>query len=267
MRAVTRLIEIMKRLRDPETGCPWDREQTLLSILPFTLEEAYELADAVERSDLEGVREELGDLLFHIAFYARIAEESGGFGFRDVAESINRKLESRHPHVFAQGKRIGSAAEQALEWERHKAGERRRARNGEGRFLDGIPASLPALVRAFKLQKRAATVGFDWGESGAVLDKLDEELGELRDAVRSGAPEAELAEELGDILFAGINCARHLGVDPELALRAANRKFEERFGYLENALKAKGRTLDEASLEEMEAGWQEAKSALPRRDR
>lgn len=266
MQAVTRLIEIMKRLRDPESGCPWDREQTLLSIVPFTLEEAHELADAIERGDTAGVREELGDLLFHIVFYARIAEESGAFSFGDIAAAAAAKLEARHPHVFGRAAPISSAAEQAAAWERHKAGERSGLRSGDkGRYLDGIPRRVPALTRAFKLQKRAAAVGFDWDRVDGVLDKLAEELDELREALGRGAPAGQLAAELGDILFAGINCARHIGVDPELALRSTNRKFEERFAYMEDELAARGRSLGEASLDEMEAIWQAAKSAM--RDR
>lgn len=254
---VARLVEVMKRLRDPESGCPWDREQDIASILPYTLEEVYELADAIERNDLPGIRAELGDLLFHIVFYARIAEEEGKFDLETVAAGIVAKLERRHPHVFG-AEKVADAATQAASWERLKAEERRAAGAG-GRFLDGISAAMPAVIRAHKLQKRAATVGFDWSAPEPVLAKVEEEVAEIRAALAAGANREELAGEVGDLLFAVINCARHLGLDPELALRATNRKFEQRFGAIEAALKARGRTLGEATLEEMEELWQAAK--------
>ena len=259
MHALSRLIEIMKQLRDPGTGCPWDREQTLPSILPYTLEEVYELADAIERDDFPAIRDELGDLLFHLVFYACMAEESGRFDFDAVAESIVAKLERRHPHVFGD-ERVESAAAQSVAWERLKAQERRTA-GTESRLLEGIGTAMPAMLRAFKLQKRAATVGFDWAEPGPVLAKVEEELAEIRSAMVAGAPEQVIAGEVGDLLFAVINCARHLGVDPELALRATNTKFEQRFDAIEVALKARGQTLDQATLAEMEALWQAAKQS------
>ncbi len=257
MRAFSRLIEIMKQLRDPEAGCPWDREQTIPSILPYTLEEVYELADAIERNDMPGVRDELGDLLFHLVFYARLAEESGQFDFEQVAAGIVAKLERRHPHVFG-GARVDSAADQSVAWEILKTEERRSA-GVEQRFLDGISAAMPAMLRAHKLQKRAATVGFDWTEPGPVLAKVEEELQEIRAALDADKPRDIIAGEVGDLLFAVINCARHLGVDPELALRTTNAKFEQRFGAIEAELKARGQSLEQATLDEMEVLWQAAK--------
>lgn len=259
MHSVIRLVEIMKQLRDPASGCPWDREQSLPTILPYTLEEVYELADAIERNDLPGIRGELGDLLFHLVFYARIAEEAGHFDLEAVAGEIVAKLERRHPHVFGDAE-VADAAAQSVAWERLKA-EERRAAGGAERFLDGISTAMPALIRAHKLQKRAATVGFDWNAPEPVLAKVEEEVAEIRAALAAGAPREELAGEVGDLLFAVINCARHLGVDPELALRGTNRKFEARFGAIEAGLKARGRSLGEATLEEMEALWQAAKTA------
>ncbi|OGT81737.1 MAG: nucleoside triphosphate pyrophosphohydrolase [Gammaproteobacteria bacterium RIFCSPLOWO2_02_FULL_61_13] len=257
MRALTRLIEIMKQLRDPEAGCPWDREQTIPSILPFTLEEVYELADAIERDDSVAICDELGDLLFHLVFYARMAEESGRFNFEAVAEGVVAKLERRHPHVFGDA-RVDSAAAQSVAWEKLKA-EERRAAGAETRFLQGIGTAMPAMLRAHKLQKRAATVGFDWTEPGPVLAKVEEELGEIKAAMAAGAPAQTIAGEVGDLLFAVINCARHLGVDPELALRSTNSKFEQRFDAIEAQLKARGQSLEQATLKEMEALWQAAK--------
>jgi len=259
MRTLSRLIEIMKQLRDPEAGCPWDREQTIPSILPYTLEEVYELADAIERNDYPAIRDELGDLLFHLVIYARMAEEAGRFDFDAVAGGIVAKLERRHPHVFADA-HVDSAAAQSVAWEKLKAEERRAGGTG-ARFLDGISAAMPAMLRALKLQKRAATVGFDWTEPGPVLDKVGEELEEIRSAMVAGAPAPVIAGEVGDLLFAVINCARHLGVDPELALRSTNTKFERRFDAIEAELKARGRSLEQASLEEMEVLWQAAKNS------
>jgi MazG family protein len=257
MHSVIRLVEIMKRLRDPDRGCPWDREQSIATILPYTLEEVYELADAIERGDMAGIRGELGDLLFHLVFYARMAEEAGQFDLEAVAAEIAAKLERRHPHVFGAAQ-VADAAAQSVAWERLKSEERRAA--GGGRFLDGISSAMPALIRAHKLQKRAAAVGFDWNAPEPVLAKLEEEIAEIRAALAERAPRDVLAGEVGDLLFAAVNCARHLGVDPELALRATNRKFEDRFGAVEAALAARGRTLADATLEEMEALWQAAKS-------
>ena len=255
MQAIARLIEIMKALRDRDSGCPWDREQTAGSILPFTLEEAYELADAIERGDADNQREELGDLLFHIVFYCQIAAEARAFEFADVVNGLVAKLERRHPHVFG-GAKIDSAAAHSQVWERAKADERRS--EGKG-LLHDLPRSLPAMRRALNLQKRAASVGFDWPSPEPVLEKLDEEIRELRDAQRTGAGRALIEEEIGDILFAAINCARHLGVDPESALRRCNGKFVRRFAFIERELAVRGKILEQATLEEMEEIWQTAK--------
>lgn len=257
MQAVTRLIQIMKALRDPDQGCPWDREQTIASILPYTLEEVYELADAIDRNDVRGQCEELGDLLFHIVFYSQLAAEAGAYGFTDVVDRVVEKLERRHPHVFGTAT-IDSAAQQCLAWERLKAAERCESGAVKG-LLEDIPRQLPALFRALKLQKRAASVGFDWPEAEPVLGKLEEEIKELREALRLGTGTDALADEIGDILFSAVNCARHAGVDPENALRRSNRKFERRFARIEKELAARGKTLDQATLEEMERIWQAAK--------
>jgi MazG family protein len=258
MKTVTRLIEIMNRLRDPERGCPWDREQDFSSILVFTLEEVYELAEAVDRGDLAALRDELGDLLFHVVFYARMAEEQGQFDFADVVAGIVEKLERRHPHVFGDEPSL-PAPDQNRSWERRKVEERRRAGAAESGFLAGIPEALPALARALKLQKRAAAVGFDWRALPPVLAKLDEEIAEFRQVLAEGADAARLEEELGDLLFSTVNLARHAGVDPETALRRANRKFTARFGMVEAELAARGKLPEQATLEEMDAIWQSLK--------
>jgi ATP diphosphatase len=242
---VTRLIEIMARLRDPETGCPWDREQTFRTIAPYTIEEAYEVADAIERGDMAALKEELGDLLFQVVFYAQI-------DFHAIATEIADKMVRRHPHVFGEA-RIETAEAQTLAWEEHKAAERKRRAAAEKRRpspLDGIPTALPALTRAEKLQKRAARVGFDWPEAAQVLDKIEADV----------AHRARLEDEIGDLFFALVNLARHLGVDPEQALRGTSLKFERRFRRIDELLEAQGRTLSEASLDEMEALWQQAKA-------
>ena len=220
------LIGVMARLRDPERGCPWDRVQTFGTIAPYTIEEAYEVADAIERGDLSDLADELGDLLFQVVFHAQLARESGAFGFDEVVGAITRKMIRRHPHVFA-GAEESSPAEQSARWEERKAVER--SRDGGESLLDDIPVALPALTRAVKLQRRAARCGFDWPSPDEVLDKVSEELGELREAVRTG-DRAEIDCELGDLLFTIANLARHLGTDPESSARAANRKFECRFG-------------------------------------
>jgi MazG family protein len=259
MESLTRLIEMMKLLRDPERGCPWDREQTLSSILPYTQEEVHELVDAVERADAGAIRSELGDLLFHIVFYARMAEEQGMFSLAEVAAAICDKLEQRHPHVFGGAAQPVSSAEQSRNWEVLKSRERAASVTGTGAgFLADIPATLPALLRATKLQKRAAGAGFDWPDLRPVLDKIAEELEELRAVVGRGGV-ARVQDEIGDLLFAVVNCARHAGVDPEAALRGANRKFERRFAQIERELARRGRALTDASLDEMEEIWQQAK--------
>jgi MazG family protein len=254
--AIDRLLEIMARLRDPERGCPWDREQTWGSISPHTIEEAYELADAIERGDTAHVRDELGDLLFQVVFQSRIAEEQALFGFGDVVDAISDKLERRHPHVFGDAT-IADAAEQTAAWERHKADERK-ATTGQQGVLDGVALGLPALTRAAKLGTRAARVGFDWPDASGVLDKVREELDELQRAAASGQS-AHMREELGDLLFSVAQLARHLQVDPEGALRDAGGKFERRFRRIEALLAEQGRVPAGATADELEALWAQAK--------
>ena len=257
---LARLLDIMARLRDPATGCPWDVKQTFASIAPYTIEEAYEVADAIDEGDMEALKDELGDLLLQVVFHARMAEEAGDFAFGDVAHAIADKLVRRHPHVF--GDLVTDEAGLRANWEAHKAEERaaRAAKRGhETGTLDGVPASLPALMAAEKLQKRAARVGFDWPQAAQVLDKIEEEIAELRAEIGGGGAPERLADETGDLLFAVVNLARHLKIDPETALRHANSKFARRFGAIESALAAQGRTPGQASLEEMEALWQQAK--------
>jgi ATP diphosphatase len=256
MNQTRRLLEIMAELRDPERGCPWDKQQTFRSIAPYTVEEAYEVADAIEREDAGALREELGDLLLQVVYHARMAEEAGLFGFEDVAAGISDKLTERHPHVFGAAA-MKDPAQQTQDWEARKAGERS-AKDLDG-VLDGIPLGLPALTRAEKLQKRAARVGFDWAELAPVFAKVREELAELEQEVAGSAPKARLEDELGDLLFAVTNTARKLGVDPEQALRGTNRKFERRFRHLEMRLTEQGRRPEQASLEEMDRYWDEAK--------
>ncbi|CAN5305047.1 nucleoside triphosphate pyrophosphohydrolase [soil metagenome] len=249
-----KLHEIMGRLRDPQRGCPWDLEQDFRSIAPYTIEEAFEVADAIARNDLEALRDELGDLLFQVVFHSRIAAERGAFAFSDVVDAICAKMVRRHPHVF-EGESIGSAAEQSEAWERHKVSERE---PGAG-VLDDVPVGLPALIRAMKLGGRAARVGFDWPDSAGVRRKLTEELNELDAAVESGGSEA-IEAEVGDLLFAAVNFSRHLGVDPESALRQSNMRFERRFSYIEQQLSLGGRDIRQVSLDELEALWNEAKA-------
>ncbi len=261
---IARLLEVMAALRDPERGCPWDRAQTFETVAPYTLEEAYEVVDAIERGDLdEGLREELGDLLFQVAFHARMAEEQGRFAFGDVVAAIVDKLVRRHPHVFG-GAEVRDAEAQSLAWEAHKAAEREARARAEGRapsVLDGVSPALPALTRAVKLQRRAARVGFDWASPEPVLAKVKEEVAELEHEMRSGAARERLEHEIGDLIMACANLARHLGVDPETAVRKANARFERRFRAVEAALAARGRRPEEATLEEMDALWNEAKAA------
>ncbi len=256
--SIDRLRAIMAALRDPERGCPWDREQTWATIAPHTLEEAYELADAIERGDASHVRDELGDLLFQVVFQARIAEERGLFDLDSVAAAISDKLERRHPHVFGSAT-VRSTAEQARAWEEHKAAERRAAGIAVG-TLDGVALGLPALTRAAKLGRRAAGVGFDWSRAADVLAKIDEERRELERAL-DGGEAAAVEEELGDLLFSIAQFARHAGVDPEAALRSANAKFERRFRHMESSLAEQGRTPAGASADELETLWAKAKQA------
>ena len=261
-----RLLAVMAWLRNREHGCPWDIEQTFQTIVPYTIEEAYEVADAIERDDMAALKEELGDLLLQVVYHAQMASEAKAFGFDDVAAAIADKMVDRHPHVFGDLD-IKTADAQTISWEARKAAERAARQQGVQNggqpvgALDGIARALPALMRAEKIQKRAARVGFDWASTGPVIDKIEEELGELRTEIEAGTVDrARLTDELGDVLFAVANLARHCKVDPEVALRATNDKFEKRFRYIEKRLAEQGRKPADASLEEMEAFWQEAKT-------
>jgi len=252
-----RLLAIMARLRDPERGCPWDIEQDFDSIAPYTIEEAYEVADAIARRDHDGLCDELGDLLFQVVYHAAMAEEAGRFGFDEVVRGISDKMLRRHPHVFGDESRDKSAEQQTRDWERIKAAERA-GRTAAASALDGVTAGLPALTRAVKLQNRAARVGFDWPDAGAVLDKIAEETRELVEA-RDAGDAGRLAEEYGDLMFVMANLARHLGIDPEGALRQANAKFTRRFRGIEAALAERGARPEQSSLAEMDALWDEMK--------
>ncbi|KPP85681.1 MAG: ATP diphosphatase [Rhodobacteraceae bacterium HLUCCO07] len=251
-----RLLEIMRRLRDPETGCPWDIEQSFASIAPYTIEEAYEVADAIEREAWDELKGELGDLLFQSVFHAQMAEEAGLFTFDEVADTMSDKMVARHPHVFGDESRDKSADQQTRDWESIKAAER--AAKAQSGVLDGVATGLPALLRAIKLQKRAARVGFDWPETDNVIDKIVEEASELNEA-RDSLGQAEIEEEFGDLLFVMANLARHLGIDPESALRKANAKFTRRFRRIEDRLADSGRTPSDSDLAEMDALWNAAK--------
>ncbi|NNN23670.1 MULTISPECIES: nucleoside triphosphate pyrophosphohydrolase [Pseudomonas] len=261
------LLYLMARLRDPQNGCPWDLKQSYATIVPYTLEEAYEVADAIERGDFDHLREELGDLLFQVVYYAQLAREEGRFEFDAVVDGITNKLIRRHPHVFPDGDLYGEPDPAKLEeaavkqrWEELKAEERaaKAAEPVQLSLLDDVPNALPALSRAAKLQKRASQVGFDWADALPVVDKVREELDEVLEAMAGGDTEAQ-AEEVGDLLFVVVNLARKLKVDPETALRAANAKFERRFRYIETALRDQGRTLEDSNLEEMDELWGAAK--------
>lgn len=260
---ISRLLEIMAALRNKETGCPWDVEQNFTTIAPYTIEEAYEVRDAIERNDVHDLRDELGDLLLQVVFHARIAEEAGHFRFDDVVEAITTKMIRRHPHVFGDDDARSAGMAKDM-WERIKAEEKTERRIARGMdddpkgYLDDIAIALPALTRALKLQKKAARVGFDWGEPIPILDKIEEEIGELRVEIANGGADT-ITGEFGDLLFAVVNLGRHLGVDPEEALNRTNRKFTNRFHAIEQSLDKTGRTLEAASLEEMEALWQKAK--------
>ena len=261
------LLHLMARLRDPQHGCPWDLKQSYASIVPYTLEEAYEVADAIERGDFDHLPGELGDLLFQVVYYSQLAREEGRFVFAKVVDGITAKLIRRHPHVFPDGDLYGAPDAAKLEeaavkqrWEELKAQERadKAAVPEQLSLLDDVPSALPALSRAAKLQKRAAQVGFDWPEALPVVDKVREELDEVLEAMSENDAEA-VAEEIGDLLFVVTNLARHLKVDPEAALRAANGKFERRFRFIEQGVREAGRSLDSCSLEELDALWGEAK--------
>lgn len=248
--SIDRLLQIMKDLRNPEKGCPWDCAQTSETIAGYTLEEAYEVYDAIERQDDVMLKEELGDLLFHVVFHSRIAEEKGLFNFSDVAETVSDKMIRRHPHVFG-------AEKNAPNWEALKQSEREEKKQTS--VLSGIAKSLPATTRAYKLQNRAARVGFDWDNPELVLDKIHEELQELKEELSPPENFEKQEDELGDLLFACVNLARKLGIDPEKALKRTNRKFERRFSYIEEKLKERGRLFEKTSLDEMEELWIEAK--------
>ncbi len=267
---ISRLLDIMAALRNPDTGCPWDQEQDFHSIAPYTLEEAYEVVDAIERGDFADLKEELGDLLLQVVFHAQMAAEKGLFAFPDVVEAITRKLIRRHPHVFGDARDL-SPDQVKLLWDEIKQeekAERRLSRERLGQpvqdeergFLGGIPTTLPALTRAQKLTTKAAKVGFDWPDASQVIDKIHEELEEVKEASSSGDRD-EVEDEIGDLLFAVSNLARHYGIDPETALRRTNAKFERRFGAVERALGQKKKSLESASLDEMEELWVEAKRA------
>ena len=257
-RQMARLRHIMACLRDPEQGCPWDIEQDFASIAPYTIEEAYEVADAIARADWAELEGELGDLLLQTVYHTRMGEEAGHFTFESVARAIADKMVSRHPHVFGAESRDKSAEQQTQDWERIKAAER--AGKAQARVLDGVAVGLPALTRALKLQKRAARVGFDWPDVSEVLAKIAEEAAEVAEA-RDGLDPAALEEEIGDLLFNIANLARHLGVDPEAGLRATNAKFVRRFEAIEDRLAARGRTPADSSLAEMDAIWNEVRAA------
>lgn len=265
---IDRLLQIMAALRTPLTGCPWDLEQDFSTIAPYTLEEAYEVADAISRGDLEDLRDELGDLLLQVVFHARMAEEQGSFAFGDVVETITAKMIRRHPHVFGDQSARDAGMAKGM-WERIKAEEKAERRalrlagggapedHGSG-FLDSVPLALPALTRAIKLQEKAARVGFDWKEAKPILEKIEEEILELRQALEH-ADDTEMHDEFGDVLFALVNFGRHLGIDAETALRQTNEKFRSRFHHVERGLNDTGRSLAKASLDEMEDLWQQAK--------
>lgn len=256
---IDQLLEIMEKLRDPDRGCPWDKQQTFRTIVPYTIEEAYEVADAIERDDMDELRDELGDLLFQVVFYAQMAREENAFDFADVVRSINEKMLRRHPHVFSDAE-ISGVAEQNHAWERLKADERK-LKAGEGGHgqLDGVAKALPALLRAEKLQKRAAKVGFDWPDIKGVVAKIQEELTEVTEAVESAEDPARVSEEIGDLFFSCVNLSRHLKVNAETALRDANGKFERRFRVMESAIRTKGVSLADTTLTEMDVIWDQIK--------
>ncbi|MDH2912098.1 MULTISPECIES: nucleoside triphosphate pyrophosphohydrolase [Kosakonia] len=257
MTQIDRLLGIMQRLRDPQTGCPWDKEQTYATIAPYTLEETYEVLDAISREDFDDLRGELGDLLFQVVFYAQMAQEEGRFDFNDICAAISDKLERRHPHIFGDAQ-AGNSAEVLERWEQIKTAER--AEKAQHSALDDIPHSLPALMRAHKIQKRCSTVGFDWTTIGPVLDKVYEEIDEVMDEAKQAVvDQARVEEEMGDLLFATVNLSRHLGVKAEVALQKANLKFERRFREVERLVQERGLEMTGVDLETMETIWQQVK--------
>jgi MazG family protein len=259
--AMARLLAVMQQLRNPDGGCPWDLEQNFATIAPYTIEEAYEVADAIERQDMAALKDELGDLLLQVVFHAQMAREAGSFDFEAVATGIAEKMVRRHPHVFGDAK-VADADAQTVAWEEHKESERRAKASAEGRsasVLDGVAVGLPALMRAVKLQRRAARVGFDWPRAAEVFLKIDEELSEIKEEIKNGSAE-RVSEEIGDLLFAVVNLARHLQADPEATLRHANAKFERRFRQIETELAHTGRSPADATLDELEGLWQRVKA-------
>lgn len=264
---IAELLKLMAALRDPETGCPWDIKQNFETIKPYTVEEAYEVADAIERNDLEDLKDELGDLLFQVVFHAQMAAEAGAFSFGDVVEAITTKMIRRHPHVFARSE-VNTPEAVKVQWDEIKAAEKkdraeRRALRGMADetstgLLQDVSRNQPALSEALKLQQRAATVGFDWSEAEPILDKIEEEIGELREALRNGNS-GKIKDELGDLIFALVNIGRHVKAEPEHALRGTNSKFRNRFSYIESELEKLGKETSQASLDEMEDLWQAAK--------
>lgn len=258
---IEELLAVMERLRDPENGCPWDRQQNYESIAPYTIEEAYEVADAIDRKDIKALKSELGDLLFQVVFHARIAEEDNDFSFNDVVETITEKMVRRHPHVFSDMS-FEDAEAQTANWEAHKEQERSKKAKKEGRLvsvLEDVPVNLPSLMRAEKLTKRAARVGFDWPETAQVVAKIDEELAEVKAEISDNASLNRIEDEIGDLLFTVANLARHFKLDPEHALKRTNRKFIDRFQYVERSLNEAGERPESVSLERMESLWQDAK--------
>ena len=268
MQELQNLLKIMADLRDPENGCPWDIKQSFETIAPYTVEEAYEVADAIERNDMDELKSELGDLLFQVVFHAQMAAENNQFDFTDVVQAINDKLVRRHPHVFGDDK-TKDEVKLYSDWEKHKKSERaQKQQSGEkqsGSYLDGIASAMPALRWSEKLQKRAAHHGFDWDEIGPVFDKLNEEIGELKAEIGINDNQEKITDEMGDILFASVNLSRHLGVNPEQALRDSNRKFISRFEIVERLLHEDGKHMEECSVAVLEEYWQKAKQIIHRR--
>jgi MazG family protein len=258
MNDVSKLTKIMEQLRDPKKGCPWDLEQNFSTIAPHTIEEAYEVVDAIEHHDMEHLREELGDLLFQVVFHSQLAKEAGHFNFDDVVEAIATKMIFRHPHIFGD-QVIETAKEQEHAWELFKQQERSAKGVVHESVLEGVPVGLPSMIRAVKLQKKAAKVGFDWPDVEGAFGKLREEIEELQEEIKQGMHHSKVEEELGDVLFSLLNVARKLKIDPDAALRGTNRKFETRFSYMEKQLKARGTSVDNSDLATMDALWDEAK--------
>ncbi|QTF07273.1 nucleoside triphosphate pyrophosphohydrolase [Brenneria izadpanahii] len=257
--AIERLLAVMKTLRDPENGCPWDRKQTFDTITPYTLEETYEVLDAISRKDFDDLRDELGDLLFQVVFYAQMAQEQGLFDFSDVCNAISDKLERRHPHIFADAETPADSEAALASWEQTKSQER--SAKDRRSLVDDIPDALPALMKAQKIQQRCASVGFDWNSLGPVVDKVYEEIDEVMyEAKQAVVDEEKLGEEIGDLLFATVNLSRHLGHKAERVLQEANRKFCRRFRQVEQIVSQSGRTMEQATLEQMEAAWQQVKT-------